>query len=100
VSLLAAQSACLRQRDSECSHIKEDIFRKDCGEARKYFFRAPALALEIHNVGLHEHCTTVAEHSIAFAENARSRTDSHSDQSPQPWTEENIPLPAEHGYSA
>ena len=42
-------------------HVEEYVLGKHCGQTGKNFFRAPALALEIHDVRLHEDGTAVAE---------------------------------------
>ena len=42
--------------------VEEYVFRQDCGEAGQDLFRAPALTLEIHDVGLHEDRATVTKY--------------------------------------
>ena len=43
-------------------HVQEHILGKDRGQTRKDLLRPPTLALEIHDVRLHEDSTTVTEH--------------------------------------
>src|SRR5262249_55380264 len=41
--------------------VEEDVLRKHVREAREDLFRAPALALEVHDVRLHEDRAAIAE---------------------------------------
>src|SRR5262249_62248438 len=43
-------------------NIQKDILGQYRGQAGKDLFRLPALALEVHDVRLHEHGAAVAEH--------------------------------------
>ena len=52
--------------------VEEDILRQHIGQPGKNFFGAPALALEVHDVGLHEHRAAVAEDGHGLAEKAMS----------------------------
>jgi hypothetical protein len=43
-------------------HVQKHVLGQNRCQASEDFFRAPALALEVHDVGLHEHSASVAEY--------------------------------------
>ena len=59
---LEDESVAERGQVRNLRDVQPDIFRQDVGEAGENFFRLPALALEIDDVGLHEDGAAVAEH--------------------------------------
>src|SRR6185369_12836747 len=46
----------------DAGHVQKHVLRQNGCQASEDFFRAPALALKVHDVGLHEHRASVAEH--------------------------------------
>src|SRR5215472_4301480 len=42
-------------------NIQKDVLRQDCRQSGENLFAAPALALEVHDVGLHEHRAAISE---------------------------------------
>src|SRR5579864_5504321 len=47
-------------------NVQPDVLGQHVAQAGHDFFRLPALALEIHDVRLHEHGAAVAELRVAF----------------------------------
>src|SRR6185437_5812514 len=47
-------------------HVQPDVFRQHVTQAGHDLFRLPTLALEVHDIGLHEHGAAITELRVAF----------------------------------
>src|SRR5438477_10741361 len=59
---LQDESGAERGEIRNAGHVEEDIFGENGRKSRQNFFGAPALPLEVDDIGLHEDRAAVAEH--------------------------------------
>jgi hypothetical protein len=52
-------------------NVQPDVFRQHVAQPRHDFFRLPSLALEVHDVALHEHRAAIAELGEALGAECR-----------------------------
>jgi len=59
---LQHEARAQRRQVRDARNVEEDILGQHGGETGENFLRLPALALEVHDVRLHEHRASVAKH--------------------------------------
>ena len=61
-SALQHEARAQRREIGNAGNVQENVLRQHRRQAGENLFRPPALTLEVHDVGLHEHRAAVAEH--------------------------------------